>query len=125
VALQRGSTGAKNSSKQGLDSPTAETQLDPASEDTSHDSSVEKRPPKSNPLNIGTWLQSQGVATSSTPIVTIADSKYIRALHSVQNYLEKWGRGQDLVVLCLDTGCVEDKTFNGYPTLVDGDEVMK
>jgi hypothetical protein len=69
------------------------------------------------------WLQLQGITPDRTPIVTIADSKYLRPLHSLKQHLEQWGRAQDLVTLCLDWECAKDPTFHGYPGfLKDGEQ---
>lgn len=77
--------------------------------------------------NLGPWLVSQGITSDVTPIITIADSKYLRALHSLQRRLQQWDRGQHLVVLCLDAACAEDESFRGYPSFIeakDHKEVM-
>jgi hypothetical protein len=71
------------------------------------------------------WLQLQGFTSDRTPIVTIADSKYLRALHSLKQRLEQWGRGQDLVALCLDWDCAKDPTFHGYPGFVTDDKELQ
>jgi hypothetical protein len=72
--------------------------------------------------NLGSWLTSQGITPDITPIITIADSKYLRALHSLQRRLEQWGRGQHLVVLCLDAACAEDKSFRGFPSFIEAED---
>jgi hypothetical protein len=76
-------------------------------------------------VTLDVWLQSQGITSDRTPIVTIGDAKYLRALHSLQRRLQLWNRGQDLVVLCLDTECAQDSALDGYPYLMEDDqEVM-
>jgi hypothetical protein len=57
--------------------------------------------------------------------VTIADSKYIFPLHHLQKRLDKFGYGQDLVVLCLDDACAEDESFHGWAVHLDpAEQVM-
>src|SRR2546421_3673722 len=91
--------------------PSAEHSVEEFQQESHHD-----------PITLGAWLKSRGITADITPIVTIGDSKYLRVLHSLQHRLELWGRGQDLVVLCLDAACAEDKALRGYPGYVQDDE---
>ncbi len=68
------------------------------------------------------WLQGNGVTNDRHPVVTIADSKYVHSLHHLQRRLNKWGYGQDLVVLCLDDVCAEDEEFHGWAVHLDPSE---
>jgi hypothetical protein len=75
-----------------------------------------------NEFQLSTWLKSRGITPDVIPVITISDSKYLRAMHSLRSRLEIWGYGQNLVVLCLDVACAEDKTLNGYPGYMQDDE---
>ena len=67
-----------------------------------------------------TWMESTGITTKRVPLITIADSKYTRAIRNLKARLEKWGRGSDLIVICLDLACAEEESFRGYGGYVDG-----
>ena len=91
------------------------------------DKSAENVRPESlhHSTKFGTWLKSRGITSDVTPIVTIADSKYLRVLHSLRSRLETWGYGLHLVVLCLDAACVHDEALHGYAGFMqDGGQVM-
>lgn len=60
------------------------------------------------------WMRSVGVTRKRVPLVTIADSKYTYALRNLKVRLDKWDRGSDLVVICLDHACAEEDSFAGY-----------
>ena len=53
------------------------------------------------------------------PLIRIADSKYTHALRNLKARLDKWNRGSDLVVICLDYICADEDSFAGYRGYVD------
>lgn len=60
------------------------------------------------------WIKSSGISSERIPLISIADSKYIQALRSLKARLDRWGRGSDFIVICLDTACTEENSFKGY-----------
>jgi hypothetical protein len=73
-----------------------------------------------------TWMESIGITSKQIPLITIADSKYTRALRNLKGRLDKWNRGSDLVVICLDLACAEEESFARYTGYTDSSgEPMK
>ncbi|KAJ9607248.1 hypothetical protein H2200_008321 [Cladophialophora chaetospira] len=69
---------------------------------------------KTPPSDFIAWLRQRGISHRRHPIITIGDSNYLPALHHLRHNLDKWKFGNDLVVLCLDQECADDKSLNGW-----------
>lgn len=76
------------------------------------------------PLSLHKWLMRRGLMPGkAVPVVTIADSSYLNALHATQQRLGKWGYDHQLIVLCLDEACAEDtELLNPYPGFLLGND---
>ncbi len=74
-----------------------------------------------NPSPLIAWMQSSGITPDRIPLISIADSKYIQALRNIKSRLDKWDRGSDLVVICLEIACTREDSFKGYGGYISQD----
>lgn len=70
------------------------------------------------------WLAGRGVTVDRTLVITIANSRYLPAVYNLQEHLKKWGRDQDLLVLCLDLECTESSAAHSYGGFVKADAAV-
>lgn len=59
------------------------------------------------------WLENR-VPNNRVPFITIGDCQYIHALRNFRHQLDKWGYGDDLVVICLDHCCLDVSDYHSY-----------
>ena len=73
--------------------------------------------------NLPEFLESKGVGTDRTLFLTIASEPYIESTINFKRGLDNFSLGEDYVVLCLDTPCLE--AARGHDIIAFGGYIMK
>lgn len=73
--------------------------------------------------NLPEFLESKGVGTDRTLFLTVASDPYIESMINFKRGLDNFSLGEDYVVLCLDTQCLE--TARSHDIIAFGGYIVK